>query len=194
MALNDLLQNRFARIAGTLAALAVPMGLACEADEGSPVYPQNSQPTSQPCYSDSECKGERICVNGYCQDAAVSGQNGNTNTNEGCGIKETTGCENFTGVYKITDFERAVQCSSGDIDTDVMSFITYSDCTVALSNGDDCLFACHDYTAKGNHLIVPLYDKEFVKCGNTIKMSSGGCSFDLVFYSSNPPEPDCRCN
>ena len=35
MALNDLLQNRFIRIMGTLAALAVPAGLGCEADEGT---------------------------------------------------------------------------------------------------------------------------------------------------------------
>ncbi len=79
MALTDLLQNRFTRIIGTLAALALPAGLACEADEGSQVYPPSSQPTSQPCYSDSECKGERICVSGYCQDS--SGANGSYNQN-----------------------------------------------------------------------------------------------------------------
>ncbi|HLD72484.1 MAG TPA: hypothetical protein VJA23_02780 [Candidatus Nanoarchaeia archaeon] len=83
MALNDLLRNRFARIMSTLAALAVPAGLGCEADEGSPVYPagsqSTSQPTSQPCYSDSECKGERICVSGYCQDSTANNINWNSN-------------------------------------------------------------------------------------------------------------------
>lgn len=120
MTLNDLLQNRFTRVLGTLAALAVPAGLACEADEGSPVYPPSSQSASQPCYSDNECKGERICVSGYCQDSTGNNIPGNSNgsTEEIYGswkkLKEitTTGIKEYgsTPTFPLVIFEK---CSDG---------------------------------------------------------------------------------
>ncbi len=99
MALNDLLSNKFTRIMGTLAALAVPAGLACEADEGSQIYPPSSQSTSattsQPCYSDNECKGERVCVSGYCQDS--TGNNINWKSNS------SNSDQNINGVWRIVN-------------------------------------------------------------------------------------------
>ncbi len=58
MAINDLLQNRFTRIIGTLAALAVPVGLACEADEG----------TTNNYYSGSSGSNSSGSVNPLCLD------------------------------------------------------------------------------------------------------------------------------
>ncbi|GEM_PF-4918711 len=109
MALTDLLQNRFTRVLGTLAALAIPAGLACEADEGSPVFPSGSQSISQPCYSDNECKGERICVSGYCQD---SGSNPISPTPNVVSYTCQNACQKLIDCCKIVTGNPQIDCEN----------------------------------------------------------------------------------
>lgn len=141
---------------------------------------QSTAPSSdsgvQYCSKDADCKGDRVCEKGVCVETGSS----NSSSGFPCEIKETTGCEDFTGVYTLDDIKKTRQCND-DIDSPLMSFITYEDCTAALSNADDCLFACHKYTIKGNHLTVQKYGLDFVKCGNTIRMTTGGCDLSMHY-------------
>jgi len=110
-----------------------------------------------------------------------------------CEVRETEGCEDFTGLYEIVDIEELRQCYQNSMGEEVLessfpsythfSFKTHCNCLVDIwkhmtANPTNCTESdtyVHDFSYSGNSvsLLNPesgLVDYKFTKCGESINL------------------------
>ncbi|MBI2146642.1 hypothetical protein HYU22_04855 [Candidatus Woesearchaeota archaeon] len=127
------------------------------------------------------------------------GGDGGPGGNGSCAVRETDGCEDFTGVYRLTEL-------CGRIDQQFLSLRTHPDCTMDAVNhnsesspdNSDCWFsaACQGIKARGNHISVPEYGLEIIKCSNgNLQVSDPECHLGASYVSGIfNVDVNCACD
>ena len=180
----------------------------------------NCQTESAPaCVKDTDCKGERVCVQGVCQQQstyggadAVVGFDTKKDTFDSCTIKEGPDCEDFTGCYIPTPETIPSWGNNKPVCIE-----NHPQCKISMYSFNDsmeltCHITCGQFKQitdkipfQGNSFLDPNFPKRYVLCGQFIygveAIYTEGTPLDLsqpnlfTFKKTNEPiKPNNCCN